>query len=81
MYYVYIIKNKSKNWKYAGYCSDLKRRFTEHNAGKVKSTKKYKPFELIYYECFNNKKDAMIEEAFLKTGKGSERLKIILKNS
>ena len=81
MYYVYRIKSKIKDWKYTGYCSDLKKRFREHNAGKVKSTKKYKPFELIYYECFNNKKDAITEESFLKTGKGRERLKILLKNS
>ena len=81
MYYVYRIKSKIKDWKYTGYSSNLKKRFKEHNAGKVKSTKKYRPFELIYYECFNNKKDAMIEENFLKTGKGRERLKFLLKNS
>ena len=81
MYYVYRIKSRIKDWKYTGSCFNLKKRLEDHNSGKVKSTKKYKPFELIYYECFNNKKDAIAEENFLKTGKGREQLKILLKNS
>ena len=81
MYYVYIIKSKIKHWKYIGSCSDLKKRFNEHNLGKTKSTSKYKPFEIIYYECFKSKKDALIEEKFLKTGKGRERIKYLLQNS
>jgi putative endonuclease len=79
MYYVYVIKSKIKNWKYIGFCSDLKERFSRHNSGKVISTKKYRPFELIYYEGFKNKNDAMVEEKFLKTGKGRERIKYLLK--
>ena len=81
MYYVYIIKSKNYNWKYIGYCFNLKVRFKSHNLGKVKSTKKYKPFKLIYYEGFINKTDARIEEKFLKTGKGRERIKLLLKNT
>jgi len=34
MYYVYRIKSRAKDWKYTGYCSDLKKRFGEHSAGK-----------------------------------------------
>jgi putative endonuclease len=81
MQYVYIIKSTLKDWKYIGFCSDLKKRFSDHNEGKVISTKKYKPFELVYYEGFKCKKDAMVEEKFLKTGKGRERIKHLLKNS
>ncbi|MCK5332256.1 GIY-YIG nuclease family protein [Candidatus Parcubacteria bacterium] len=81
MYYVYILKSKTTNWKYTGSCSDLKKRLKEHITGKVRSTKHYRPLKMIYYECFNNKKDATIEEHFLKTGKGKERLKFLLKNS
>ena len=36
---------------------------------------------MIYYEGFKNKMDAMVEEKFLKTGKGRERIKYALKNS
>jgi putative endonuclease len=81
MYYVYIIKSKNCDWKYIGYCSDLTVRFKNHNFGKVKSTRNYKPFKLIYYEGFINETDARIEEKFLKTGKGRERIKFLLKNT
>lgn len=81
MYYVYIIKSKIRNWKYVGFCADLRKRFKEHNAGKVISTAKYRPFTVIYYEAFISEKDARIEEKFLKSGKGRERLKYILQNS
>jgi len=36
---------------------------------------------LIYYEVFISKKDAVMEEKFLKTGRGRERLKFLLKNT
>jgi len=36
-------------------------------------------FVYIYYEVFNTEKDAREEERFLKTGKGRERLKYLLK--
>jgi putative endonuclease len=81
MFYVYIIKSKINNWKYIGFCEDLRKRFKEHNCGKVKSTHAYKPFELVYYEAFKSEKDAIIEEKFLKSGKGRERLKYVLRNS
>jgi putative endonuclease len=81
MYYVYILKSKKDRFKYIGFCSDLKTRFSSHNLGKVKSTKEHRPLEMIYYECFKNERDARVEEKFLKTGKGRERLKFLLKNT
>ncbi len=81
MYYVYILYNTKTGKLYKGMTSDLKRRFRDHNKGKVVSTKGNKPWKLIYYEVFNNKKDARREELFLKSGKGRERIKYLLKNS
>lgn len=53
MNYLYLIKSLTKKWVYIGSTRDLKSRFDEHSKGKVKSTKAYKPFELIYYEAYN----------------------------
>lgn len=75
MYYVYILKSIKTNGKYIGYTSDLKRRFAEHNRGKVKSTRKNKPYELICYEAFKDKRDATREEKLFKTGQGRRILK------
>ena len=36
---------------YVGYISDLKRRFSEHSEGLVKSTKFRLPLEIVYYEA------------------------------
>jgi len=53
---------------YTGYTSDLRRRLAEHNSGKSKSTKGREPFELIYYEAYRSKSDAMRRERMLKLG-------------
>ena len=79
MYYVYILKGVNNKF-YKGFTTDLKKRFVDHNSGKVRSTKNGKPWELIYYEAFQSKKSARKEELFLKTGKGRERIKYLLNN-
>lgn len=81
MFYVYIIKSQKDDSLYKGKTDDLRERFHAHNSGKVKSTKSYRPWTLIYYEAFTNKLDAAREEAFLKSGKGRERLKFLLKET
>jgi putative endonuclease len=81
MYYVYIIHSKKLNKRYIGRTNDLRSRIKRHNNGGSDFTNRGMPWQLIYYEAFITKKDAMEEEAFLKTGKGRERLKFLLKNS
>ena len=80
MYYVYIIYSKNLNKLYKGSTADLKQRVREHNSEKAKSTKSGTPWILLYYEAFINKIDALIEEKFLKSGKGKERIKYLLEN-
>lgn len=81
MYYVYILKSKKDNKLYVGKTQNLKRRFLEHNSGKVISTKNRKPFELLFYEAFKNKTDAGRDELFFKSGYGREIIKDKLLNS
>jgi len=81
MYYVYILYSEAVNEFYRGFTSDLKKRFNQHNKKQVNSTKKGTPWKLIYYEAFTNKTDALREELFLKSGKGKERIKYLLRNS
>jgi len=80
MYYVYILKSLKNNKLYKGFTNDLKRRVYEHNIGNSVYTKNNGPWKLIYYEAFYSEKDARIEEAFLKSGKGKERIKYLLNN-
>ena len=67
--------------RYVGLADDLKRRVGEHKRGASSFTARVQDWKLVYYECFGNKKDAAEEEKFLKTGKGRERMKYLLKNT
>lgn len=81
MCYVYVLFSEKTGDLYKGSCEDLKKRYSEHTKGLVKSTKSAKPWKLVYYETFVSKRDALIEEKFLKTGKGRDRLKYVLGNT
>lgn len=78
MNYVYILISKRDVKRYIGLTNNLKRRLNLHNSGKVQATKNRKPFELIYYEEFEDRINAAKREKFLKSGKGREFLNSIL---
>jgi len=81
MHYTYVLKSLKDKKFYIGRSDDLRRRITEHKAGKVKSTKNRLPIELIFYEAFKNKLDAIRRENYFKTTKGKRALHIMLKES
>ncbi|MDO8560950.1 MAG: GIY-YIG nuclease family protein [bacterium] len=67
MYYVYLLKNNTKNEIYIGYTDDLERRLKEHQR---------KHPELVYYEAYKAEKDARTREIKLKQhGQTKRRLK------
>lgn len=66
MFYIYILQSQINGDLYTGYTTDLKTRFKRHNSGKVKSTKGYKPWNLVYYEAYRAKFDATKREKQLK---------------
>jgi len=72
MFYTYLIKSKNKKWFYIGSTKDLKQRFKDHNNRRVKSTKAYIPFTLIYYESYSTYKLARKREIELKK-KGQQK--------
>jgi putative endonuclease len=77
MFYVYAVKSLKRNYIYVGLTSDLKRRLSEHNNGKNKTTKPYKPFILIYSETFETRAEARGREKYFKGGSGKEFLKTL----
>ncbi len=66
MYYLYILKSAVKDWHYIGTSDNVEKRLREHNTGKTRSTKAYKPFIIIYTESFLDKTSARKREIFLK---------------
>ena len=79
MYYVYALSSLVKKYIYVGMTKDIERRISEHNTGKNRSTKAYKPFSLIYKEEFLTRVDARKKEKYLKSGIGKEFLKSLNK--
>ena len=76
MYYTYILQSKVDKSYYIGYTSDLGSRMYEHNIGKTRSIKSKLPMELIYYEAYLTKKQAIIRERQLKKNR-SEKQRIL----
>ena len=71
MYYIYIIRSlKDSNKIYKGFTENLKQRIKDHNLGKSKYTSENKPWELIFFSGFKNKKQALNFEKYLKSASG-----------
>ena len=75
MHYVYVLKSKKDNNLYVGCTKDLESRLKYHNSGKVKSTKSRIPFEILFYESYDDVYQAFNMERYYKTAKGKRELK------
>jgi putative endonuclease len=74
-YFVYALKSQSRNYIYVGLTNNLERRIFQHQTGKERTTKPYRPYTLIYYESFSSRQLARDKEKYLKSGVGKEFLK------
>jgi putative endonuclease len=81
VYYVYLLKSQETKKIYTGYSKDLKKRLSQHKSKLVQSTKGLGNLELIYYEAFKDKRDAIRREKYFKTTKGKRLVKLMLKYS
>ena len=81
MNYVYILKC-SDNTLYTGWTTSLEKRLKTHNDGKgAKYTRVRLPVEIVYFEEFEDKKDAMKREYAIKQLSRQEKLKLINKKN
>ena len=75
MIWIYALSSQLRNYIYVGMTSDLNRRIGEHNSGKEKTTKPYRPFTLIYQEQCENRQEGRKREKYWKSGVGKEKLR------
>lgn len=68
MYYVYVLKSEKDGRFYFGYSSNLKQRFIAHNKGRVRYTRNFKPWKLVYYEAYVSERYARYRERQIKYG-------------
>lgn len=77
MNYTYMLRCRDGSL-YTGWTNDLEKRVDEHNKGKgAKYTRTRRPVELVYYEEFATKQEAMKREYAIKQLKREEKLKLI----
>ena len=63
---------------YCGWTNDVKKRVAAHNAGEgAKYTKSRRPVELVYFETFATKQEAMRREVQIKRLTRQEKLALI----
>jgi Predicted endonuclease containing a URI domain len=72
---IYAIKSLIDNRLYVGMTQNLDRRLIEHNQGRTKSTKGYRPWVLIFKEEAEDRIKARKLEKYYKSGCGKEILK------
>lgn len=66
MYYFYILFSKTDNGYYYGSTSNLKKRVSEHQLGKVQSTSYRRPLKIVYYEAYQTVSGAREREQQVK---------------
>ena len=75
--YTYIVRCKDDTL-YCGWTNNLEKRIASHNAGTgAKYTRNRIPVELVYYESFDTKEEAMSREYAIKQMTRREKLKLI----
>lgn len=76
-YFTYILKCNDGSL-YTGYTVNLEKRLASHNSGKgAKYTRARRPVELIYYEEFDTKSEALKREAAIKKLSPSQKKSLI----
>ncbi len=74
-YFIYILRSLVNNDIYIGSTENVENRIKLHNLGKVKSTRGYKPWQLLEQQEFNSRSEAVMQERFLKNHQQKEILK------
>ena len=78
-HYVYILQSQKDQKYYIGLTHDVEARLLFHNSGKQRSTKNRTPFKIILVEQFENRLLALAREKQVKSWKGGNAFKQLIK--
>lgn len=77
MVYTYILQCADGSY-YTGWTVDLEKRLKAHNSGKgARYTRSRRPVEIVYYETYTDKCEAMRREYAIKQMSRSDKIKLI----
>jgi putative endonuclease len=77
-FFVYALVSAKDKRIYVGFSRDIDKRIYEHNSGKTKSTKGFRPWTLLYFEEVEGRDSARQREKYYKSGIGKEFLKSLI---
>lgn len=76
--WIYIVSNTSRTTLYIGVTNDLHRRIGEHKSGTLEGfSKRYRCFDLLYFEEYADIRDAIAREKQLKGWRRSRKEALI----
>jgi putative endonuclease len=78
MFYVYILQSKVDASFYIGQTENLDKRLLYHNEGLSKYTNRKKPWEVVYFEEYTTRTEAIQRERFLKKQRNSTFYKSLI---
>ena len=76
--FLYILKSKAANKFYVGISQNPKRRLEYHNSFEKGFTSRYRPWEIVFTQKFNSKKEAAKIERKIKDWKSSKMIQKII---
>ena len=79
-YFTYILRSEVKYRYYIGSTDNLERRLRLHNEGNTISTKAFMPLQIVYYETFKTKTEALKREIELKKMKSKKYIEWLINN-
>jgi putative endonuclease len=75
---VYISRSEKDGKFYTGHTNDLRRRYSEHKRGHVRSTRNRRPPTLVHVEYFQTKVEAYARERYFKSLVGGPLKKLLV---
>ena len=80
-WFTYILYSKKINKYYIGVTEDLTWRLERHNMGWGRFSKTGIPWEIVYYETYSSKSEALKREREIKNKKSRKYIEEIIKNA
>ena len=78
MYTTYVLQSEPTGRFYIGFSQDPEARILLHNAGRVRSTKPYRPWRLVYAEQYEESAVARRRERALKALKSHTAIEALI---
>ena len=73
MFFAYVVRSISTGYLYI---ENLEERLKQHNSRMTESIRKYIPFEMVYFEAFETREEAIVREKYFKSAAGRRFLKL-----